>query len=221
MVLVEHELQNAYIWQYPGWWQPWANTLAYRPLTSDLNDYSWNNHNFSATSWTYSFNNNMCTLQRATLSWWSMAGYAGDFTIQAYTTNSSANSGIQLQTDNRWYPSVQLYRGGDDIWFNFVNSTNTARIWAGNSYTWTWVHLITWVKTSTYVALYIDGVEQQKVVWSYGDMYNSSQKNCRLWRNVNGSWTATYWNIILESVARTAQEIADYYNQTKANYWIS
>ena len=42
--------------EYQAWWTPWANTLAYRPLTSTstTNDLSWNNNNLSSI-WTVDF----------------------------------------------------------------------------------------------------------------------------------------------------------------------
>lgn len=40
-----------------GWWQPWAKTIAYYPLTTNANDTSWNNNDLTAdSSITYSSN---------------------------------------------------------------------------------------------------------------------------------------------------------------------
>jgi hypothetical protein len=33
-------------------------------------------------------------------------------------------------------------------------------------------------------------------------------------------WNALFWSVIIENKARTAQEIADYFEQTKWNYWL-
>ena len=67
----ETELKNAYIGEYPERWQPWANTVAYYPLTStttvnDLsgNGYTLSTHDTLPTFWIYqwvdcaSFNSN-------------------------------------------------------------------------------------------------------------------------------------------------------------------
>lgn len=201
------------------WWQPWANTLAYRPLSSDLNDYSWNNHHFSATSWTYSFSDNMCTLQRATISWWSLNWLSNDFTVNMWTSWFWANSAFMFSVDNGWYPSWQLYWGWPwtEVGFNMIYNNNF--YWAYKpSYWGVWVHLFTWIKTATTITLYIDGVQQDQTTGTFWTF--TWHNNTWLWRNVFWSWTGTCWEIIIEDKARTAQEILDYYNQTKSNYWL-
>lgn len=204
-----------------GWgWQPWVNTLAYRPLSSDLNDYSWNNHNFSATSWTYSFSDNMCTLQRATISWWSLNWLSSDFTINVWTSWFWPNSAFMFLVDNMWYPSWQLYWDWPwaDAGFNMIYNNNF--YWAYKTSYWgVWVHLFTWIKTATTITLYIDGVQQDQTTGTFWTI--TWHNNLWLWRNVNWSWTSTCWEIIIEDKARTAQEISDYFDLTKWNYWIS
>lgn len=202
-----------------GWWgwQPWANTLAYRPLSSDLDDYSWNNHHFSAGWGSYSFSNNMCTLQRASVSGFSLGNYSWDFTLSMRTTSAWPNCAFMPVINSSGYPSLQIYWIWTEIGFNMVLNNDWYWVYY-NPYHWIWIHLLTWTKTGTQITLYIDWQEHNHITGTYGQL--GADNNTWLWRNVNGSWTLTAGNVIIENKARTSQEVVDYYNLTKWNYWL-
>lgn len=208
-----------YMWR--EWRAPGANTLAYRPLDSDLNDYSWNNHHFSIASWNVSYSDNMATLTRCICSWWWMNGFVWDFTMLMYTTNAWGDVWLFPICDSRGYPSLYVGYWWNVVWWGFVNLNNLIWYTVTYSYSGAWVHLVAFVKTDNAIIIYLDGVEVNRVSWTYTNMYNGSwTNNTWLGTNVIWTWTSTYWNIIIENKARTAQEISNYYNQTKWNYWI-
>jgi len=98
-----------------------------------------------------------------------------------------------------------------------------SRIFAQHNYIWQWQHLVaTCDNTNTYY--YINWVLKgglNKVIQSNADFfmwtapfeYSSSSPEVRF-----------YWyfsEVILEDIGWTATDITNYYNDTKANYWIS
>jgi hypothetical protein len=87
--------------------------------------------------------------------------------------------------------------------------------------TW-WHHIVqTWDIGWAWIWT-VDGVTNVKIAsWLSKPSSNGTQLN--IWAEFNGTTRAWGYvsNLIIEDKARTAQEISDYYNQTKANYWIS
>lgn len=216
---------GVYLWNNE--WQPWENTLAYRPLQSDLNDYSGNWHNFSINTWSVSYSDNMATISwRLTCTFSQLNNYSGDFTFSWWTVYSS--------TENWFYPCC-LDSGGSIYYPNtwFLIGNTKARFWAkfGGSNTAvfaqtdfsssdTSIHLITWTKSSTELKLYIDGVLINTNSWSFSSLYNSS--TTILWRNwATTSWSSKWSCLIVEDRVRTVEQVANHYNTTKSKYWIS
>lgn len=196
---------------------PWDNTLAYRPLKENLNDYSWNWHNFT---WDATFSWNMATFYRIKNSWFSLAWYSWDFTIIAYSDSSQTNWMVYPWINSSAYPSIGLWCAWTWADFSFVNPNNTARISLSSTVN-AWKHFVAWVKTSSKIYLYVDWVLVNQQTGTYWDMhYESILNNTRIWVNVNWSWNSTYWGVIIESKARDADEILSYYNQTKSDYWL-
>lgn len=237
--MFQHELKNAYMGgnllkaAYVGTnlvrpkWEPWANTLAYRPLQANINDYSWNWHNFSVNTWSVSYSNNMATISwRLTCTFSQLNNYSGDFTFSWWTVYSS--------TENWFYPCC-IASGGSIYYPNtwFLIGNTKARFWAkfGGSNTAvfaqtdfsssdTSVHLITWTKSSTELKLYLDGELVATNSWSFSSLYNSS--TTVLWRNwATTSWSSKWGYLIVENRVWSAAEIDKYYRDTKWIYWIS
>lgn len=217
--MFQHEVKNIYIGEVTGW-KPWSNTLVYYPLTSDLNDYSWNNHNLSIKSGSVTYSNNMATLTRVWYDWWGLNWFEWDFTMLAYTTNTWWNKWFYPSTNTSWYPQMWMTRWNSKIEFWYVQDWGTQNFLSYN-YSASWVHLIAEVKTNSKMIIYVDGVEVANSSGTYQKVKpDSSQNNIWIGTNVNWSWTVTYWWVIVENKARTAQEVANYYNNTKSNYWL-
>ena len=216
-----------------SWWQPWVNTLAYRPLESDANEYSgnynwtiswtaltfskvwWANVNsafFASTKMTTSFNT-----KASTISFWAykpssssdpsindwkaiigdrLANNGNGMAIQALELNKTTGSVmIKYNTSNKSYT---IWKFTDKRRHICVTSDGSNIVVYAN---WTAVISTSWTRTpTTWLWLWI-------AAW---DNLNS---------NYNRRWHIS--RVIAESVAWTQQEVQDYYNQTKWDYWIS
>lgn len=210
----------------PKWWQPWANTLLYMPLnsTDTYTDKSWNNigtTNYSVTFWT---------------NYWVDCGYFNGSSahIQINPFSIPAASTILV-----WFYRAWLNESDGKIF----DARSPRHIIAVNSSSWEYTF---WYLGSTAILSWKLIQNQRclcclKTNWSNG-------KLIILWNNVNttvsisvsvSTGTPSYiniWNeynnaanrhflwwlsnIIVENRERTDQEVTDYYNLTKANYWL-
>lgn len=224
------------------WWQPWINTVLYMPLDWDVVDYSSYNRSFtvywnSASVWTPVFD---------TLANWKkvanfIATSSNNSNWFAFTDNvtdipSSWNMTVSLwmNRSSNWsrYMGIVDYRDNYRYtWMTWIHQNNRF-LFHGSSQeistfiptVWMWYNMICTVDNGT-CYIYKDGVQ----IYSDSYTYNSpSQKVC-LWCYYS-SWATNYrdeafdwklWDVIVENKARTAQEIADYYDQTKSLYGIS
>jgi hypothetical protein len=220
---------------YPAGWKPWANTIAYYPLQSDANDYSWNGRNL-------------------TNSWITFSDWVGVFngSSQGYYTNQSLFNKSQPFTYSVWvnptsipswnssdwpYASnlVMIYQSGD-------KSTHDKMLWLCDSNKWYWYNYYnwrceayaSWVQTNTWNHLvfvfdwttntvYLNWAAWTPVAcWGSYTWYSSA--TLLIWDSQDTSATQLkkfYWklsNVIIESTSWTAQEVSAYYNWTKWNY---
>ena len=208
---------------YPKW-KPWANTIAYYKLESDANDYSWNSKNMS-NSWV-TFNeyswvncwyfNGSWYLSRS----WSLFTWSSDFTVSAWIKpdwNWVSGKGRVIYTNGTasWTRIFTMWLKPISTWNLMVwwwsNDRDTSYIPAVNS----WTHCVmahSWWTIKVYC--------NWSLIYTGSVSFNISNNISSIWRQVNGS-DYFYWylsNIIIENNQRTAQEVADYYNQTKWNY---
>ena len=213
-----------------GWWQPWANTLAYYPLTSTttVNDMSGNNKNMT-NNWSVTFGN-VLWVDCATFSWSnylnkgeSLFTWSATFTVNLWykkTWNYDNHTNLfTIGTSNGknnfliWgYPSWDKINHLMLWWWD--NDRDTLYIVPSN----TWINII--VTHSWWaVNVYINGNLQY--TWTVD--YNIQSWYTWVWCSPTNS-TPMIWNmsnLIIESSQRTSQEASDYYNLTKWNYWIS
>lgn len=221
-VMQEHELQNAYIWEYQEWWQPWANTLAYFPFSTDFNDV---------------MGNKTLTVSWPTISWW----YAEITWTYQYMKLNSGIWGTDITVSLRYY-----YNGNSpfntlicrDGWgrhhllfpWTISGFGTTWTLWFYNDYNAQWWYPSTWiatlntrnyitiVKSWTNEKIYLNGV----LVLDSNDSFDNASNPIEIIGNSGTSWNQwSIWllsEVIFESVLWSAQEVADYYNQTKANY---
>lgn len=204
-----------------SWWQPWANTVGYRPLETDLKDYSWNNYDFTTYSWTTTFVNWMVQTNwkiyrnsvMNNLRW-------NDFTLLMYIVPSnnssdesylffSNNNNLAYCTINFWY-WFWTYRLG---WV-----VNWTREWNYYSASLDWnPHLLCVTKSWNSYDLYLDGVFAQNETTNVAIPADTYMV---LWNVTSKTKTMKFWKLIIEDRKWTAQEILNYYNQTKWNYWL-
>lgn len=232
-----YKLTWMYIWSQkvrPSEWQPWANTVAYYPLSVDFNDYSWNNRNLTNNGlsiWSSWANQDVCILDwnyasiTDTNIMWSI--FTTSFRYK-YTSGGSTAMDVISRWEDNWLNSnfiriglrsdindgLQVGIGSDtDSWmangFNITNSWMLSTDWHNVIITFDWLT----------VSVYIDGVLKttHNITWTYTPL-NAPTKI-----GTGYAYFPCYWaisEIIFEDNVRTSQEITGYYNQTKANYWI-
>ena len=234
----EYEIRE-YQW---GWWggrQPWANTIAYRPLTEDLDDVTWN-YNLSAIWSYYSFTTNQqwkacCELNPQDsndtyFSTWQHASSVFDFNNNDYTfvcslcDASSTVSGFwsgasifSLWTQFKW-PSVSTYSSNigfsrwDREYSNSVITTGPAvsyDITQSDFKTIIWV----WNHTTQKFSYYIDWVlnKEDENIWNIKSF--NYFYICVDQYDMNDAARRYHWKIrdvIIEDKAWTQQEIEDY-----------
>lgn len=242
------ELKNMYIWTTPikkvykgstqirpAWWKPWANTLVYLPLESDVIDksqysravtISWS-ISYSVSEWvTAAYFNRSTRLDIPVTEWDS-----SKFTVSAWCNLTSRNGTRQVR-DVVWFSGytdkqATLYINHPSYWNTYsiltraTNSTdfNSTTVWKS------WWHLITYTISNKTVTIYLDWVNiwNATVNTSFGEQVNN-MTSVNIWCRNGENWQNWWWYIkdyILESRARTSDEISDYYNQTKSLYGIS
>lgn len=216
-------------------WQPWVNTIWYRPLVSDINDHSWNNNHltwawtvaYSQVGWatinSYNTTSSSNYLYSTSITWmvsWNGASTQSMWLYFDGTVNSQADSNIYMIWQS----------GTSDYMRNLLTQmyTRDVRISQRGSASWTmfslqdntWHHIvITYdgTKFNCYLNWNKQGEWTKSIDTHWSDLYlmNASWESWKNWIYSNMS------DVILENKARTAQEISDYYDLTKGNYWIS
>ena len=244
-----YKIKKVLIWQgwvekqiYPAGWNPWANTLLYLPLESDIKDYSWNNRDVSTNSWMtqstvwgkacYVVGNTWwINLWTWALSW--IKPSTNQFTFSLRINVSSTSSPNRCYFEWAVYNQYRLYLGRE---YNtkkprfLVIKNNADNMTVMNNAAWDnqW-SLITFTINDGTVNFYINWVKDSHypITWVdnhwFGTRTSTSEQwiwlfNIRDWLSSNGAANCAVSNCIMESVARTAQEVANYYNQTKSNY---
>lgn len=195
--------------------EPWANTIAYLPMKTDLLDHSgtWTtatvSWTVSLTDWHWYFNGGKI--------YGSLSSIPTSYTISMWLKATS------LPAHWKTITCIWQYNSHGNFWFwlretynNFCYSRRDADYptWPiADTTNW---YLATITYTSWTVALYIN--------WTY-NTGTSAFPTTALWTSdyiISDSFGANfYWYIndyIVEDKVWTAQEVSDYYNSTKSNY---
>lgn len=210
---------GVYIWQEYNR-VPWANTIAYYPLTSTttVNDESWNSLNMTNASMTFGINGGVNC-------WNSRNGYIyRNDLIFSWTWNFTIN--LYAYREVSWITWENLIFMGDSGGYNslwmLVHNGKLGTAWWNNdhdsSYT---VNLGEWhnfvlTRSGTTWTLYVDGTSVD--TWTVWFNPTSWKTSIGTWQWFSGYRPWFISEVILEDKARTEQEIADYYNWTKWNY---
>ena len=197
-------MKNAYIGEV---WTPWSNTIAYFPFTNNaldqLGNYTLSNSWTKQSIW-YLFN----VVTNVNIWWWAYS----DQKFASYWVKFANSSTVSvliwvwwMRLNNRVIssPSYSEFVFKDSGW-SFHNLWNN---WINNN---TWYHIAYWWDWTSYKT-YING--ELKNSWSATPASYSE------------SWIASWsWvilsDLIYEKSMRTAQEILNYYNNTKSDYWL-
>lgn len=208
------ELKNAYIGEV---WTPWANTLAYYPLTATTttNDMkgSWTLYNLenynNVAFWTYA------GVSCASFTWNNMILYYTEFPAR-WTWDTTMSCWMYTTSNNQQYVMTYWFEASTALVMQIRNwyiDPNIAPVSLNN-----W-HNIVYSVTNSNLKMYVDGTQ----------VYNASYpvsmtKSIWLWRQTFTETNNYLWylsEVIIESKWWTQSEVTSYYNSTKANYWIS
>ena len=211
--------------------RPWVNTIAYYPLKWDLNDYSGNGYNAESSWGTITYPNNKYADFSAAYARFPN-GYSSGTTTDDITISLWARDITSSQWEGNMFVMGQDWFG--DWWWALIRAVNSNNDYSAyivtwwamqttsayNVSSWVWHHFVETVSpTNREMKFYIDWVLKETVSINSSmriDGKSAIGKVGNYTHNVN--WDIS--EIINERKARTAQEILDYYNQTKANYWL-
>ena len=219
-----------------GGWQPWANTIAYYPLTSTttVNDMSWNNRTLTWT-WNYAF---------GTYAWvdccyfnvWMLSASIPDiqdndwFTLNIWYNEKSApnyDNGWVLELAENNYPDSPnwivrtKWRPNSSYWVVWYISWTLWNPIITTSFNWTlWAwHNYCYTQENWIGVFYTDGVQ----IWTLTFPYNHTRNMLHISRKTGYDRSIIWYvsNAIYENKVWNAQEISAYFDQTKSLYWIS
>lgn len=207
----------------PSGWTPWSNTLAYRPLTNDLIDVIGN----KSLTYQSPASASKQSLGYRFVGWVTSWDWTNVKLISCWLkviSGSSSNCGLPGIAN----PSVGYYYKHNEsrlyqkffCWTNssFGASTATANISTGNR-----IHFVVcYDQTENKSYGYINWTQYliyNGAGYSFGNeiMPMSSDSGAGVY---SGNLTVDISDLIFESKSRTAQEVSDYYNQTKSKYWL-
>lgn len=205
-------------------WQPWVNTIAYRKFNWNLNDSSGNWHNWTALG-TTSFvlkdgvsciylNTWAVSANIWTTMWWPR-------TVNLYVNCISINS-PEPRFFGMWQnaSSKALWFFAWNRWSWQLTATIYGRELAGSNISANiWYNLVLTLSSWWDMKMYVN--------WAIDRSYPSMTPQLNsdliyLWgRWSNSNYSKEYLSeFIIEDKEWTAQEISDYYDQTKSNYWL-
>lgn len=206
--------------------QPWANTIAYWKFEDDIKDYSWNwyditsanNTQLTILNWVKCLNLNNSYCAAATID--TLSTYNNYTIIWWYYLNWTVD--IKYTWGGAWgWSGIRFRSGGwDDSQIRWGNPTNTYSQWNYNTPTWQWF-MFAIVVNSGYGIVYKNTTETVLKSQVVAPINNTTPFRI----GADEEWTIR-WNwyisrLIIEKQWWTAQEVSDYYNQTKWGYWIS
>jgi len=228
------DIQKCFIWTTPvksiwSWdtqvrpsgWQPWANTIAYYPLDSSntVADLSGNGRNLTNNSVSF-----------GTYQWVSCASVTSRYQRLTSPTISFPKT-LSLWT----YREGRFNTGGSTLaaLFTYGSSSTYKAItyneknWNLNTIVWDyggWVTPISWqrfnlvIVNDSYLKIYVNG--NLTGTYTKGTPADYAFYFFAFSTNVNGIdvYYGGLSNVIMENKTRTAEEISNYYNQTKSNY---
>jgi hypothetical protein len=202
-------------------WQPWTNTMIYYPFRWDISDHSGNNRNATA-SWTVVYQTNYIDLSNASLAfplltyscpftvsiWYNLfSERSADYRFVYWISGSNIISNIMIWHKYNWGYVVQTDKPSFKDLQLWTQSPVSAR------YDWVWHNVISSFSTSG-TSFYKDGVLLWTNTWWTGS-------DTAVGSDINSSMQWMYcWEFIIDGTAWTQQEVTDYYNLTKSNYWL-
>ena len=224
------------------WRQPWVNTLVYLPLNWDALDqsgnsrdgtlpssYSWDtlpnwNQCFAITWWRWDFSSYCITWTYSNTALWSW-----DRTISIRMKINSWLNNHEFVSTFIWSPSWwtswewfgwrHMSNSSNLLWIiRYMDDPNTTSF----TYDTNWHNYVLTYSNTNKWKVYVDGVQiamTNNPSVSFDTLWTNYAVG--IWRNNDYDKSLDLSNFIIEDKERTAQDISDYYNATKWDYWIS
>jgi len=205
-------------------WKPWANTIAYYPFETDVNDYSWNSRNltnswvtFSWWVWVWNWSSRAYRNWDVQLSTW--------YTISLWEKSTVNNTSFifDMRNDYQYWQWMVLIT---ESWYfkarqqkSYNSEEEYARTRDGNRNHW----VMTWTGSVWTVYFNWMQVKQATIDNSINTTNGTILSFGGRYKEYYGSFSYFTWNIsryIVENKVWSADEILAYYNQTKSNYWL-
>ena len=234
---VKKELKNDYIGEV---WTPNANTIAYRPLESNANDIVWG-YNWTNVSWiSYDTLASWKKVAKATtttaniaISWAILDRiWSNDFTISCWVYLTWVNtmwynitSLFLVIKNSSPYPWPQIFLSNNSNWWSWIYFAPQWVSWVSSNTSYDnvinrWINIV-YTRSSWVCKWYINAVQETTQNsnisyswWTWWFLFARWDSNQQLLTWSMGS------EYILELKWWTAQEILNYYNKTKSNYWL-
>ena len=211
-----------YLWTEEQQRQPWANTIAYFPLNSDLLDASWHWYSLSATGsaaiWTIDWVNCLnCSASSSFVSWtinW-IPQWQQSRTNMCWIRWTLSGNYPWWQYWSSWIWNADIIYRNNTIWWSQYWEALNSDI---NATTGQWYHIAVTTSWST-AKIYVNWVLKNSSSMTINTNWTTFYLARWTWDGTYGR--AYYSKMIIENKTWSDQEIADYYNLTKWNYWIS
>lgn len=226
------EAKAVYLWENkvrPTGYYPWANTLAYYKFDWNLNDSSGNGRNLSLAWWSVTY---WAESQWGKYAYMDSSTYTNNYASMPYnSTNYTINRWYKrvwsvswnywiiadFHTGNNYFPRLKVQNSA--IWFIVSRSDVSASgtdSW--NNYcisisNWTATCYRNWTQVASYSV--------NSFSWNLQYFRLNTVWYQNMWYYYNYTGIGRLSEFILENKARAAQEVADYYNSTKWNYWLT
>lgn len=216
-----------YIWSQkvrPIQWTPWADTLCYYEFDNDLTDSSWNGHDLSVRTGSVSY--------WTDASWWKYAYFNKSTWTYAY--NWFPQVEISALTLSYWWKPKQIFTSGNELSLGYTTTGNDILL-AFNRSIWiwatiteysatidTWYHIV-WVIWWWQIKFYINW----ELIGTTSDSHSWTASTKLVINNAWDTNSSSFANnnyiskLIIETKSWSAQDVADYYDLTKWDYWIS
>ena len=218
---------NVYI--YKDWeWEPWSNTIAYYPLESNGNDFSWNSRNGTEYNMTYTTKDWILCAYFNWSDWY--IGLPWFWTLSSLTVSLWTNSSYSWSASNTPFSTwpttdnanFQIYNNADEVAASRWNWSNSDYQSTHTDWTdWIWHNIIV-TNWNSWFKIYIDSV--LKANSNVVRTVKSDNGHCFIWYWTSWWWIYYLWyisNVIVEDKVWEAQEVQDYYDSIKSLYWIS
>ena len=218
-----------YIYKDVQEYVPNENTIAYYKFDWNLNDSSENSHDMTLSTWTVTY--------WETEQWWKY-GYFNRNTWTNYRNYSWFNFDwkntlsirLNLQQSITSWPAtiIEIWENSSNSFYRLCDNLNYAYALSSSSdvsalTTWT-RHNAIFARDWNSASIYLDWALVRS--WTPSVTWRTNQTVRFRVNQVADTSTSTYANnaylsdLIWESKAWSAQEVSDYYNMTKWNYWL-